>query len=564
MRKTFLGMLLALLLLTGCTPVPSGNNPGTEPPDDHLTADYTGWAASPFTTMQFNVDSLICNNPSIETVPGRVTITEAGTYLLSGKLENAQLVVDAPSGTVCLVLDGVSMNCERGPAILIRGCDCAALVLAEDTVSTITDGRSYLIGGNTAAEDAAICSNSDLVLTGSGSLAVEGNYSAAVSGRRSIAVTGGEYSFTAQKNGLCGREELLLCDGTLSVVCGGDAIVAAGAGNAGTVCITGGKYELTAGSDGIRAAGELQIGEGSIHITSGGGSANACWGDTAESWGLWGGLPAEAPAGPDGEPAEENGSVLHTEKTAAALWGGSVAISGGTLRLDSSDDAISSESSIAVSGGDLRILSGNDGIFAAGCLAVSGGTITVKESFCGISSGSLHQSGGTVTVAGHAQGIGIAGGADHLAREYPGAGSFAPEITGTVELSGGSLSVRAGDAGISSPGDIRITKGTMVVESDAMALQCTGSVVLTGGTALLLGSQPGDYTLALTSQGVVDCTHYGNSGDELRIATPLALLWQSKCSCGFSKLLFSTPGMAEQKSVTITTPVMKQTISLKE
>lgn len=560
MRKTFLGALLAFLLLTGCTPVPGGNDPGTEPPEDHLTADYTGWGESSFTTMQFNVDSLICNNPSIETIPGRVTITEAGTYLLSGKLEDAQLVVDAPSGTVCLVLAGVSMHCERGPAILIRGCDCAALVLPEDTVSTITDGRSYLISGNTAAEDAAIYSNSDLVLTGSGSLVVEGNYSAAVSGRRSVAVTGGEYSFTAQKNGLCGREELLLCDGTLSVVCGGDAIVAAGAGNAGTIRIDGGIYELTAGSDGIRAAGKLQIGEASIHVTSGGGSANACWGDTAESWGLWGGLPA----GQDEDTAEENEPVLHTERTAAALWGGSVAISGGTLRLDSSDDAISSESSIAISGGDLRILSGNDGIFAAGCLAVSGGNILVKESFCGISSGSFHQSGGTVTVTGHAQGIGIAGGADHLTREYPGAGSFAPELSGTLELSGGSLSVRAGDAGISSPGDIRITEGTMVVESDAMALQCTGSIVLTGGTALLLGSQTGDYTLALTSQGVVDCTHYGNPGDELRIATPLALLWQGKCSCSFSKLLFSTPGMAQQKSITISTPGMKQTISLKE
>ena len=50
-----------------------------------------------------------------------ITITEEGVYVVSGTLEDGQIIVDASdSDKVQIVLDGVHINCETNAAIYVR------------------------------------------------------------------------------------------------------------------------------------------------------------------------------------------------------------------------------------------------------------------------------------------------------------------------------------------------------------------------------------------------------------------------------------------------------------
>ena len=97
----------------------------------------------------------------------RVVLSQGGTYLLSGTLEDAQLVLDAPAGeTVRLVLRGVNMHFEHGPVILSKGTGTVVLVLEDGTENTITDGRTYLYTTAAAGQEAVVSTGGDLLITG--------------------------------------------------------------------------------------------------------------------------------------------------------------------------------------------------------------------------------------------------------------------------------------------------------------------------------------------------------------------------------------------------------------
>ena len=127
-----------------------------------------------------------------------VTISEAGTYVVSGTSENVQIVVKAgDSDKVQIVLNGVTMS-GTDAAILVENAGKTSLTLADGSQNTISDSSNH---SNTDA-DAAIYSNSDLTLNGSGSLKVDGKYETAIKSEQTLRVTGGTYTLEAAKNGL--------------------------------------------------------------------------------------------------------------------------------------------------------------------------------------------------------------------------------------------------------------------------------------------------------------------------------------------------------------------------
>ena len=133
-----------------------------------------------------------------------VTITAAGTYVLSGSSENVQIVVKAgDQDKVQIVLDGVAMT-GTDAAIVVENADKTFITLAEGSKNSISDSANH----TNTDYDAAIYSKDDLTFNGSGSLTIEGKYGNAVESNDELRITGGTYTIKGYKNGLSANEAI--------------------------------------------------------------------------------------------------------------------------------------------------------------------------------------------------------------------------------------------------------------------------------------------------------------------------------------------------------------------
>ena len=249
---------------------------------------------------------------------GVVTIQQEGTYLVSGTLENGQLVVDAAdTEKVQIVLQNVSIDCSDHAALFIKQADKVFLTLAEGTENTLSSGSSYALGDDDSNVDGVIFSRADLTMNGSGSLAVNAAYKHAVVSKDDLVVTGGQYAIKAENGGgLYGKDCVKITGGAFTIATGTDAIQANNAEKAdqGYVYISGGTFDLTAGTDAVQAETVLRIDGGTFQITSGGGSANASIdksGKDSPGWGMWGPQSEQNPS-QDAESTDTYGSYPYT------------------------------------------------------------------------------------------------------------------------------------------------------------------------------------------------------------------------------------------------------------
>lgn len=79
-----------------------------------------------------------------EVKKGKVTIASAGTYVISGKLDNGQIIVDAKDkGTVKLVLNGAQINSSDKAPIYVKNAGKTIISLEAGMENIITDGTKY-------------------------------------------------------------------------------------------------------------------------------------------------------------------------------------------------------------------------------------------------------------------------------------------------------------------------------------------------------------------------------------------------------------------------------------
>ena len=73
------------------------------------------------------------------TLTDSLTITEAGTYILSGTLEDGTVTVNvSKDDKVQLVLNGVSVTSSKSAAMLVESADKVFITLAEGTENSLT------------------------------------------------------------------------------------------------------------------------------------------------------------------------------------------------------------------------------------------------------------------------------------------------------------------------------------------------------------------------------------------------------------------------------------------
>lgn len=194
-----------------------------------------------------------------------VTITAAGTYVVTGELMAGSLVVSAgDQDKVQIVLDGASIRNEAGPALNIQQADKVFVTLADGTQNTLADGAAYELSEGEDEPNAALFSKDDLTINGTGALTVEGNYRHGVNSKDDLVVTGGAITVTAKEDGLRGKDCVKVADGSFAITAGGDGVKSNNDEDPtrGFVSIDGGTFAVEAGDEGFQAATYLRLAGG--------------------------------------------------------------------------------------------------------------------------------------------------------------------------------------------------------------------------------------------------------------------------------------------------------------
>jgi Carbohydrate-binding domain-containing protein Cthe_2159 len=218
---------------------------------------YSDWKNEDTTSIQLTGTGAEVDGSSGAIVDGNtITIKTSGTYVISGRLNDGQIIIDAEDkATVRLVLNGVEINSSTNSPIFVKKAEKTVLSLEKGTENYITDGEAYQLEGSEDEPNAAIFSKDNLTINGSGKLVVKGNYNNGITGKDELRITGGTIEIEAVDDGLMGRDLLAVKEGDIKINAGGDAIKSSNDKDAskGVIAIEGGIFDLIAENDGIQA-----------------------------------------------------------------------------------------------------------------------------------------------------------------------------------------------------------------------------------------------------------------------------------------------------------------------
>lgn len=417
-----------------------------------------------------------------------VSITAAGTYVFSGDCDNGSITVKKGVMGVNIVLNGLTLTNDDSAAITLNKTAEASLIAAAGTTNMVADTEG------SSDENAAVKvkSGAALAIGGTGTLTVDGNAKNGIKGAADavITVAEGKLNINAADDGLSCDDELNITGGTLSITAGGDAVKASpdtgdtenpDTTSLGNVTISGGTLTLDAAKDGIQADGDLTISGGTFHVKTNGGHTTALTDDAASCKGF--------------------------------KAGKTLTVTGGTLTVDSADDALHANTDVTISGGTLTLATGDDGVHAdndlvigtKGASSTSTPRIHITASYEGLEGTTVNVYSGDIDVAASDDGVNAA--SSQLGERSD---KYA------ISIAGGDLYIDAGSDGLDSNNDINITGGKVeVYGADAMmdaAIDYDGTFTLSGGTLFGAGMEPSAGTQAYIAVGETSPSGGGMGG----------------------------------------------------
>ena len=341
-------------------------------------------------SIRFSNDGITTADDSGLSIDGTsLTITAAGTYLLSGNCEDGSVKVQKGTTGVVLALDGLTLSSQTTAPLICAKSTEVTIEAAAGTINMLSDTEANNDGSNDSntennnaedndsetgsgtAENAVIkCKDgSQVVLCGTGELILQANGKNGIKSGASTE-TEGDASLTI-------RELTLTINAPVN-----DAVNAESILN-----VESGTLEISAGDDALHSDGELNIG-------------------------------ADGTDGPS----------ISITSCYEGLEGTVVNIFSGDIDLQSTDDCINAADSdqpngdfqINITGGSITASTSNgDGFDSNGDLIISGGSVAVWTANAADNEpldadGTVTISGGTVLAAGESSGMGI-----HLEASQP-------------------------------------------------------------------------------------------------------------------------------------------------
>ena len=357
--KRELSFLLAVSLaasLTGCAAGTAADSTATVLIGS-AAAETTSYNAADALTLTFTDSGITGSGSGVEISGTALTISEPGTYLLTGSCADGSVKVKKGTADVTLILSDLSLTSSTTAPITCGKSSVVTIVSADGTTNTLTDAaqnNDTEYPDNTDAENAVIKSKdgAQVVLCGSGSLTLNANGKNGIKSGTTDSETAQDASLTIREltltinapvNDAINAEQLLNVEsGILTLDAADDALHCDLVMNIGADSTEGPTLTITNAYEGIEAAA-LNIASGDIDIT--------CEDD-----------------------------CLNAGNSSLTNYDFEINISGGTLRAyTTAGDGFDSNGTMTISGGDIEVWTANAAdnqpLDADGSITVTGGTV---------------------------------------------------------------------------------------------------------------------------------------------------------------------------------------------
>ncbi|MCB9276593.1 MAG: carbohydrate-binding domain-containing protein [Lewinellaceae bacterium] len=441
-------------------------------------------------------------------------------YVLSGTTGDGMFKIYSDE-RYNLLLNGVQITNNDGPAINIQSGKHARINLVAGTASTLADGPDYAApavdeNGEEEGQSATFFSEGELIFTGSGSLTIN-SFGSDQHGLRSddyIQVDEGSITITsAEKDGMHGKEGVYINGGTVLITSSGDGID----GDEGVADITGGSVTVHSVEDDVKAVksdGPITISGGTVQITVAGKQSKGI--DSDVEINLSGGDVNISTTG--GVVLEASGQGYDPSYCSAINCNGDVNINAGYLNIMSTGTAgrgISCDGNLYVDGGEITITaSGNgakytnengvDDAYHGSCINVDGDFVFNSGAITASNSGSggkgISTDGGFVIGDGSSTpvlGLTTTGARITITSGGPGPGSQGDydesktiKSDGPVTINSGLVTISSADDGIKSDEAITMNGGSVSINQSVEGVEAP-NITMNGGEISIYASDDG-------------------------------------------------------------------------
>ncbi len=450
--------------------------------DTEFTANdlEVGYEEATATKIILNGNGIAVSGDGASATDNVLTITQEGSYILEGSLNDGQIIVDAgDNDKVQLILNGVAITCLSNAPIYVKNADKVFLTLAAGTDNSLIDGAQYIQTDENEV-DGVIYSKADLTLNGSGSLSITGNYKHGIVSKDELVITGGIYNITTVKDAINGKDCVKIKDGVFTLSSEtGDGIQSKNSDDStkGYVYISGGTIDILQSEEGIEGTAII-IEDGVITINATDDGFNAASGSTDTNENTT--LPNQGtvPSADTMSSQENDNTIVSNIVVTESMETEVSALSSATTDTSADDSNIARGPGGARRGGAAPDGQAPNGDFPGGMgkggfgggdafevdencyIQISGGTITVNAQGDGIdSNGSLYISGGTIYVNGPTESM-------NGSIDYTGTG----EITGGIVIAAGSAGMAQGFGESSTQYSILYNLNTSAKANDTITL----------------------------------------------------------------------------------------------
>lgn len=432
------------------------------------------------------------------------TTSTAVNYVLKGTSTNGMFKVASSTNSFGIVLNGLSLINNDGPAIDIESSVDVSIHLVGTTNNRLIDNSAYASTSESAT--GTVYSTGNLTLAGSGSLILKGYAKHAIASAAGVWVSqgnitvsaaykdgihsstyfrmsGGTLNISSTNDGIeCEDGNMLISGGTLQVTSTTEDVKALKAG--GTITVTGGTIGLTVSgnqSKGFKSSGETVLSGGTITIATSGGVVLTASGSGYD--------PSYCTGIKSDTDVTISGASVTITSTGTAGKGiscnGNFTITSGTLTVSTSG-----------AGATYKNTSGTTDSYSATCVSVDGltnlygGTTSVASTGSagkGISSdgnlvigASTSASGPTVTAKTTGAKFAVSGSGQNA--DY--ANAKAIKSAANITVNSGNITITTaqdGAEGLESKATLTINGGTFDVQAYDDCINASSAIVINGG-----------------------------------------------------------------------------------